>query len=138
MEFGKQTCSKPQLPHNLNMQYVANQGGQKRLPNVECVSAVAKTQDKQNKTRGSEGEQEKHVPCLISPWLTDFCGWQQGTVTVPQCHSGNKCSTDCNDEKCRSELELLCPLWLALHLSISVCCLRFALGIFVQRDVPSN
>lgn len=42
--------SKPQLPHNLNMQYVANQGGQQRLPNVECVSAVAKTH-KTNKTR---------------------------------------------------------------------------------------
>lgn len=100
MEFGKQSWSKPQLPLNLNMQYVANRGGtgEGTVRNACQMLNVFPQwpKHKTNKTRQevrAVGEAETFPEPRSLPdsaWLTDFCGWQQFSQ---QCHSGN--STDC-------------------------------------------
>lgn len=130
---------KPQLPHNLNMQYVANQGGRgwgghKRLPNVECVSAVAKTH-KTNKTR--QELQRESRRSTFTAWF-GLANWLLWLAMVQQWQHRLQC-TFVQFWAVSQWVWAVCgPLWRALHLSISVCCLLFALGIFVLRDVPSN
>lgn len=109
MEFGKQTwvqAATPTQPQHAicgksRRQGVGGGTNACQMLNVFPQWPKHTRQTKQDKSFIA-GE-ARSLPDLA--WLTDFCGWQWCTESVPQCHSATQTAVH-NREQCHSEFEL--------------------------------